>query len=78
MSAVHPTIERAMWFAPPQKPAINDDDIYVAQFEGKHGWKIVRNLGNCRLAKTAGANVQVGQALFRGMTLKHLPLCGLA
>jgi hypothetical protein len=80
MSLVHQTIERAMWFAP--KPAINDDDIYIVQYEGKRGWKIVSNLGcssaTAACARSGAQSVHVGQALFKGMTLKNLLLKGEA
>ena len=65
-----------MPMCPPAKPQINDDDIYVAEFQGRHGWKIIHNLGSssasAAFARNGGVNVQVGQALFKGMTLKGL------
>ncbi|MGL4641291.1 MAG: hypothetical protein ACRCVX_16390 [Shewanella sp.] len=84
MNAIHPVIAQSMaWFAPPYaEPSINDDNIYVAEYHGKHGWKIVKDLGcssaSADCAKRGLQTVGVGQALFRGMTLKHLPLWGAA
>lgn len=59
------------------RSGINDDDLYVVEFQGKHGWYVVQHYpassAIAASAHAAGLNVKPSQALFRGMALKGVP-----
>lgn len=73
MDNMHPVMQAALAAFAPPKQSFNDDDIYVIDLVRR---VVIRHYGasshHAAYAKYNGESLDVGQALVKGMTAKHI------